>query len=686
MNNPNTAPFLKSIRGKRISGKKAALLSTTALVIIAGFFYIKPKLAVKPQLEQQTAFVRRGDLKVSISGSGTLASSSTSSVISNVEGTITKIYFKDGDRVKAEELIAELDRGEAELNIKKLENNIAQSLLSKDQLVKSMGSSNITSPISGEITDVKFKEGDTIGKDGTLLTITNKAGLTLLLPFNNAYGNELYAGQKATVYIFDTALDEMSSAEATISFVSLSDKSEEKVQTYNVGFTIENTNQFDDTMIGSAEIKLKDKTLKSVGSARLSYAESIGVKTETGGLIKNLGVALGQFVERGDFIGEIENTDLSIELETKNLNLEDMYNQLEYAKEKLTRYKIYSAIEGTLSMENIKAGDNVKSGQTLFNISNYDLMEFQISVDELDIANIEKGQSVNITVDALPDTNAKPLEGKVTKIALEGTSSNGVSTYPVTVQLTKSDERLKVGMNVNGEIIVNEKKDTLYIPIEAVQKRGNTTMVYVKNPSEDQPGDMQPQSTGRQRYMEEQQPASGETRLSAAEEQTADVSGQVEYNGKRQFSGGRQRLTDGEIPAADKQPTESEIPATDKQPVDDEQPTDSEQPVDGKQPADSEQPTSYGERRFSGNTERQFSGEEQQGEGYYFGSVMKVVEIGINNDEYIEIIRGLNERDIVILPQSYTRSTTSNTQNNRFTGGGGMQGGMPFSMPGGQRR
>ncbi|NLN49879.1 MAG: hypothetical protein GX154_12510, partial [Clostridiales bacterium] len=73
MNNPNTAPFLKSIRGKRISGKKAALLSTTALVIIAGFFYIKPKLAEKPQLEQQTAFVRRGDLKVSISGSGTLA-------------------------------------------------------------------------------------------------------------------------------------------------------------------------------------------------------------------------------------------------------------------------------------------------------------------------------------------------------------------------------------------------------------------------------------------------------------------------------------------------------------------------------------------------------------------------------------------------------------------------------------
>ncbi len=511
-------------------------------------------------------------------------------------------------------------------------------MLSRDQLVKALGNSNINAPISGEITDVRIKKGDTIGKDGTLLTITDKSKLMLLLPFNNAYGNEIYEGQKASVYIFDTALDEMHTAEGVISLISLSEKSEEKPQIYNVGFTIENNGQFDDSMIGSAEIKLKEKTLKSVGSAKLSYAESIGLKTETGGLIISINGASGQFVEKGDFIAEIENTDLTIELETKNLNLEDMYNQLDYAKDKLSQYKIYSDIDGILSMENIKKGDNVKSGQTLFDISNYDLMEFQISVDELDIANIEKGQTVNITVDALPDTNTKPLEGKVTKIALEGSSSNGVSTYPVTVQLTKSDDRLKVGMNVNGEIVITEKKDTLYIPIEAVQKRGNTHVVYVKSVTDP----------------------------------TLDNNAENNQNSIQR--------TEDTYPITDREPLEGQQNSTERQ---DRQP--------GRQRfSNDEEQAAKGERRFSEqqfkNSQGQLSDSEQQGEGYYSGAVAKIVKIGINNDEYIEIISGLKEGDIIILPQSYTMSGTSNTQNNRFTGGGGMQGGMPFSMPGGQRR
>ncbi|MFA7573659.1 MAG: HlyD family efflux transporter periplasmic adaptor subunit, partial [Lutispora sp.] len=493
---------------------------------------------------------------------------------------------KDGSLVESGSLIMELDSGEAKLNVKKLENNIAQTKLARDKILKSLNSSEIIAPIYGEITDIKYKTGDNAGKDSTLLTITDKNKLKLLLPFNDAHKNELKLDQKANIYVFDSSLNEMSKLEGYISFISTAQNDIEGSQSYNVEFTMSNPGHLNDTMIASAQISLSGKTLKSIGSAKLSYGESIGVKAEIGGVIEGLDAILGQYIKKGDILANITNDDLSIELETNSLNLEEMENQLEYANDKLSKYKIYSTISGTLSMEDIKVGDAVKSGQTVFKVSNYDKMEFQISIDELDIAKIQANQIVNITVDALPETSGKPLSGIVTEIAKEGTSSSGVTTYPVTVQLTESNNSLKVGMNVNGEIIVNEKKDALYIPIEAVQKRGGNSIVYVK--SEEAPTNQQ----------------------APAEQQAAQ-----------------------------------------------------------------------------GNATRSRAKSQAQIDSYYAGAAAKMVEVGINNDEYIEILSGLKERDVVILPQASSGSNSANSQLRNIRNSGGMPGGgMPMVVPGGQGR
>ena len=602
MSTPNTATIIKTRRKRILNSKAIFIFLLLAIGALISFYYVKSKASTKGEIIQQTAAARRGDLKVSISGSGTLASSSTLTALSNVEGTISQIYFKDGDSIEAGSLIMELDSGEARLNVKKLENSIAQARLSRDQILKSLDSSQIIAPISGQIADIKFKEGDNAGKDSTLLTITDKSRLKLLLPFNNAYKSTLQPGQKAVIYGFDSSLSEMNKLEGTISFISSTAEDTEEAQPYNVEFTIANPGYLDDTMIASAEIAVSGQTLKSIGSAKLSYMDSIAVKTETGGLIETLDAALGQYVKKGDVLANITNDDLSIELETKNLNIEDMESQLEYAIAKLSEYKIYSTISGILSISEVKKGDGVKSGQTVFKVSNYDLMEFQIPVDELDIAKIQTNQAVNVTVDALPETSAKPLKGIVTKIAQEGTSSNGVTTYPVTVQLTESNSSLKVGMNANGEIIVNEKTNALYVPIEAVQKRENSNIVFVKS---DEAG-AQPGAQSNRQNRTNQQASSG---------QQAPV---------RQQSGTQEQASD--------------------------------------------------------NSSETRSVNRPQSGGYYAGAAPKTVEVGINNDEYIEIISGLKEGDIVILPQVSSGSGSANSQNRYNRTGGGMPGGMPVTI------
>jgi len=152
--------------------------------------------------------------------------------------------------------------------------------------------------------------------------------------------------------------------------------------------------------------------------------------------------------------------------------------QLQTAEEKLLDHKIYAPFDGTLTLNDIEQGNSIKQGDILGSVANYDIMEFSINVDELDIAKIKEGQNVKVTIDAIPDTTAKPLKGIVSKIAVEGTSSNGVSTYPVTIKIEKN-EALKGSMSANGEIIVNEKKDVLYVPIDAVVKMNGKSYVRV---------------------------------------------------------------------------------------------------------------------------------------------------------------------------------------------------------------
>ena len=57
-------------------------------------------------------------------------------------------------------------------------------------------------------------------------------------------------------------------------------------------------------------------------------------------------------------------------------------------------------------------------------------MKFTMDVDELDIAKIQLGQSVDVVADALED---QVFIGTITQIIQEGESQNGVTTYPVEV-------------------------------------------------------------------------------------------------------------------------------------------------------------------------------------------------------------------------------------------------------------
>ena len=158
------------------------------------------------------------------------------------------------------------------------------------------------------------------------------------------------------------------------------------------------------------------------------------------------------------------------------LSLESAENQLSSAEKKLDDYSITAPISGTVITKNAKEGDNINATYANPLAVIYDLskVKFQMKVDELDVLKIYVGQEVKVTADALENVE---MTGHITNISLEAITTGGVTEYPVTVEMDEVGDLLP-GMNVSATIVLEEEKNALCIPVDALM-RGN--IVYVKN-------------------------------------------------------------------------------------------------------------------------------------------------------------------------------------------------------------
>jgi len=159
-------------------------------------------------------------------------------------------------------------------------------------------------------------------------------------------------------------------------------------------------------------------------------------------------------------------------------NLEAAQSKLEGTQDNYENYTITAPISGQVITKSVKVGDKVSSGgnSAVTMAVIYDLSEltFEMSVDELDIQSVKTGQSVEVMADAF---EGQTFGGKVTNISLASSYSNGVTNYPVTVTLDEVGQLLP-GMNVDGEIILEQTQDVLVVPVDSLM-RGNR--VYVKD-------------------------------------------------------------------------------------------------------------------------------------------------------------------------------------------------------------
>jgi HlyD family secretion protein len=99
-----------------------------------------------------------------------------------------------------------------------------------------------------------------------------------------------------------------------------------------------------------------------------------------------------------------------------------------------------------------------------------------VQVSEVDINQVEVGQDVTLTFDAIP---AKEYHGVVIDVAKVGTPLEGVVDFTVMIELTGVDDGVKPGMTAAVNIVVSQLEDVLLVPNRAVRIRDGQRVVYV---------------------------------------------------------------------------------------------------------------------------------------------------------------------------------------------------------------
>lgn len=98
------------------------------------------------------------------------------------------------------------------------------------------------------------------------------------------------------------------------------------------------------------------------------------------------------------------------------------------------------------------------------------------NLSELDIPVVKAGFKATIKLDSLPE---KTFTGKVVSVDRLGTTSNGVTNYPVLVQFDLPSDEVLPNMAASVNIIVETKDNVLVIPSSAIQKQAGQNIVTV---------------------------------------------------------------------------------------------------------------------------------------------------------------------------------------------------------------
>jgi HlyD family secretion protein len=148
---------------------------------------------------------------------------------------------------------------------------------------------------------------------------------------------------------------------------------------------------------------------------------------------------------------------------------------LESARFNLAGAQLVAPFAGVVAAVNLQVGQAASSVLPAIVLADTSRFYLDVSVDEVDVAQVQASQTVTVTLDALPN---EALRAVVDRIAPSATVNNGVVSYAVRLALEPGEAALRGGMTATAAIAVDEVREVVVVPNWAIRRDRDTGAAF----------------------------------------------------------------------------------------------------------------------------------------------------------------------------------------------------------------
>src|SRR5712671_5259467 len=169
---------------------------------------------------------------------------------------------------------------------------------------------------------------------------------------------------------------------------------------------------------------------------------------------------------------------------------------LQEARDQLAKTHLVAPMAGRITRLAVEEGEVAVPGTfsretgLLLTISDLSVIQTKVQVDETDVVRLHLGDSVEVTIDAFPDTT---FVGRVTKVSnsailtaassIGGAQSDRAVDYEVEITLSNPPVEVRPDLSATARIVTDTRKQSLAIPIIALTVRENTPVSTEQRPA-----------------------------------------------------------------------------------------------------------------------------------------------------------------------------------------------------------
>ncbi len=442
----------------------------------------------RPATERTTKKVTRGDLVIDVLEAGNVESANSLDVKSQVEGRATIISIVDEGTV-----ITDQDVKDKKVLIE-LDSSTFREQRDQQEIVVEGAKADYTD--AKESYDIQVKQNESDIKAGELKVKFARMDLEKYLGVD--LSNRLLDGEIADI---KTALDIV---EATCESLQMKQKLDSDIdlareKIARASDTLEWTRKLEsEGYVTSNDLKADELALKtqevSLGQAivALELFKNFEFPKQVETLLSGYQEA-ERDLERILAKARSELAKAESQLNSKGLALKKEEEKFTKLDEQIGHCTVVATQPGLVVYANgrdwderIVEGMQVRERQKLITIPNTTTMVVRTQVHESVVTKVSAGMKVIIAIDALPGSS---FEGKVEKVWVLPDTRNrwlnpNLKVYRTDVSIEGNNHLgLKPGMSAQVRIIMDELRNVLSVPIQAVTTRGDEQFVFLMTPA-----------------------------------------------------------------------------------------------------------------------------------------------------------------------------------------------------------